>query len=283
MTHEQKKQVREALIRYVGTYQSQAEAAATLDAVSPSTISQITDHNWEMLSDGIWYNVARQVGFYCGTWQAADTSAHLLLRILFNDAQHYGMAYGIAIGHGMGKTFTAAKYARENANVVYVTGSDTYNRKTFLKAMLSAAGHEADGTAPAMLRQLVSVIMEKEQPLLVIDDAHKLKDRVLLLLVLLANSVAGAAGIIMMGDATMRMRIIEGMRLQRPGFDEIYKTIGRRFITLNYLSTGDVPAVCRANGIHDEDTIDYITDMSNNSLHTATSLIVQHAQQSMAA
>jgi len=283
MTHEQKKQVREALIRYIGSYQSQAEAIATLDVVSPSTIAQIKDHNWELLSDRIWYNVARQVGFYCGTWQAADTSAHLLLRILFNDAQHYGMAYGIAIGHGMGKTFTAAKYARENSNVIYLTGSDSYNRKSFLKALLCTAGQDADGTAPAMLAQLVALIKEKEQPLLVIDDAHKLKDRVLLLLVLLANSVAGTAGIIMMGDASLRMRIVEGMRMQRPGFDEIYKTIGRRFITLNYLSTGDVPAVCRANGIHDEDTINYITDMSNNCLHTATSLIVQHTQQSMAA
>lgn len=283
MTHEQKKQVREALIRYTGNYTSVTEAAATLDAVSASTISLIKEHNWEQLSDRIWYNVARQVGFYCGEWQAADTSAHLLLRILMGDAQRYGMAYGIAIGNGMGKTFTAARYAHENSNVVYVTGSDGYNRKSFLTTLLWAAGHEADGTAPAMLRQLISVIKEKEQPLLIVDDAHKLKDRVLLLLVLLANSVAGTAGIIMMGDASLRMRIIEGMRLKRPGFDEIYKTIGRRFIALQYLSPGDVAAVCRANGIHDEDVISYIAETSNNSLHTATSLIITQAQQRMAA
>lgn len=283
MTHEQKRQVKDALVRYMSNFNSQTDAAQSLEGISPSTLSQIKGHNWELLSDRIWHHAARQVGFYCGEWKAADTSAYLLMRILFSDAQHYAMAYGIAIGSGLGKTFTAAHYTRENDNVIYVAGNALHNRKSFLKAMLYAAGENAESTAPEMLKQLTTLIEAKEQTLLVIDDAQNLKDRVLLLVVLLANRLAGKAGIVIMGDNNLRARIIDGVRLKKPGFDEIYKTIGRRFITLGYLAPGDVATVCRANGLHDEDTITYISEACNNNLHTATCLITEQLQQSIAA
>jgi hypothetical protein len=80
----------------------------------------VKNHNWELLSDRLWHHVARQVGFYCGDWNAADTSAYLLLRILFSDAQHYAMTYGIAIGEGLGKTLLLrAMRARMNQRIIY--------------------------------------------------------------------------------------------------------------------------------------------------------------------
>lgn len=283
MTLEQKRQIREALVRYMENYNTPADAAATLSDISLSTISLISNHNWELLSDRLWHHVARQVGFYCGEWQAADTSAHLLLRILFADAQHYAMTYGIAMSHGLGKTFTALHYTRQHENVVYVAGTGAHNRRSFLQALLAAAGKSPEAATTGMLQQLLGTIKEMNQPVLVIDDAHKLKDRVLLLVVLLANSLAGNAGVIIMGDDSLRMRIIDGVRLKKAGYSDIYKIIGRRFISLSSLSPADVATVCRANGLHDEDVIDYITQSSNNNLHTATSLIVAHTQQSIAA
>src|SRR6185437_13725271 len=107
MTNEQKRQVRDALIRYTSNFDTQTHASESLQGISSSTISQVKNNNWELLSERLWHHIARQVGFYCGEWQPADTSAYLLLRILFSDAQHYAMAYGIAIGTGMGKTFAA--------------------------------------------------------------------------------------------------------------------------------------------------------------------------------
>jgi type II secretory pathway predicted ATPase ExeA len=134
-----------------------------------------------------------------------------------------------------------------------------------------------------MLQQLTAIIATKDEPLLIIDDAHLLKDRVLHLVVLLANSVYGSAGIVIMGDTALRMRIIEGVRTKKPGFEDIYQTIGRRFITMDTLAPTDIPAICRANGIHDDDMIAYICRESSGNLHTATCLIQQHVPQRMAA
>jgi hypothetical protein len=244
---------------------------------------QRRNNNWQLLSDRLWHHVARQVGFYCYDWQPADTSVNLLLRILFSDAQHYSMTYGIAIGEGLGKTFAASHYMRTNSNAYYVGGSDEYNRKSFMTALMNAAGMEAKGSVPELMQQFIEHITEKEEPVLVFDDAHKLKDRVLHLIVLLANNLAGKAGIIIMGGETLRTRIMEGVRLKKVGFDEIYKSIGRRFITLGSLGPKDVELVCRANGIYDDELIHYISDNCSNNLHIAAQLMSQYPEMKMAA
>jgi hypothetical protein len=283
MTNEQKAQVRDALLRFAANYASQAEAAAQLKGVSATTISQVKNNNWELMSESMWHNIARQVGFYCGEWQAADTSAYLLLRILLGDAQHYNMTYGIAIAPGLGKTFTAGRYIREHDETFYVAGNSAFNRRSFMTHLMEASGLEAKGNLPEMMQRFAFYVTSKEEPLLIIDDAHKLKDRVLHLLVILVNSLAGNAGVIIMGNDQLRMRIVEGLRLQRPGYDEIYKSIGRRFITLGSAGPKDVDLVCRANGIYDDDVIAHIREESSNNLHTATFLIQQHIQRCIAA
>jgi hypothetical protein len=283
MTNEQKRQVKEALIRYVANFETQVLAADSLQGISTSTISQVKNNNWELLSERLWHHIARQVGFYCGEWQPADTGAYLLLRILFSDAQHYAMAYGIAINSGLGKTFTAGHYTRENDNTIYIAGNAEYNRKSFITALLNAAGQEAKGTVPDMMKRFSDHLITKEEPLLILDDAHKLKDRVLHMAVILANSITGGAGIVIMGGAELRTRIMDGVRLKKVGYDDIYKTIGRRFITLGMIGPKDVELVAHANGLYDEDIITHINTECDNNLHTAARMIQEYTQMNMAA
>jgi hypothetical protein len=282
MTNEQKRQVKDALVRYVSQYENQTKAAESLKGISSSTISQVKNSNWELLSDRLWHHIARQVGFYSGEWEPADTSAYMLLRILLSDAQHYGMTYGISIGDGLGKTFTAHHYTRENDNTWYVACNGEFNRKSFITRLMTIAGMEAKGSVPELMQQFVNYAQDKEEPLLILDDAHKLKDRVLHMVVLLANSLAGKAGIVIMGGDELRTRIIEGVRLKKIGFDEIYKSIGRRFITLCSLGPKDVELVCRANGLYDEEMISIINGECDN-LHEATEMITRHMGMDMAA
>ncbi len=275
--------MRDALVRFVNKFDTQARAAENLEGISTSTISQVRNNHWELLSDRLWYHIARQVGFFTGEWQAADTSSYLLLRILFSDAQHYGMTYGIAIGKGLGKTFTAARYAQENSNTYYIESNEQMNRKSFMTLLMKEANMSYRSGVPEMMQYFADNIEQKEEPLLIIDDAHKLKDRVLHLLVLLSNSLAGKAGMIMMGDDTLRTRIIDGVRLKKVGYDEIYKSIGRRFITLNSPGPRDVELVCNANGLYHEDVVAAVKEECNNDLHAATTLIQMHNHVRMAA
>lgn len=283
MKQEQKNLIRKAVVRYVGNYNTVTEAAQSMKNVTAIEIMQIINNNRNAINDRQWQQIARQLNMHVTDWKTADTSASLLLRILMGDAQRYAMNYGVSMAGGMGKTYAAEMYNRCNDNVVYVTGSEAHNRKTFVTEMLASAGGEANGTAPEMLRHLTELMLQKDEPLLIIDDAHLLKDRVLHMVVMLANNLMGKAGIMLMGNEELRPRIIEGVRTGRLGYEEIYQTIGRRFVTLSYLAPSDVAAVCRANGVYDEETIAHISSNCDNCLHTATYLIQQCMEQRIAA
>lgn len=283
MTNEQKRQVKDALARYVAGFPSQALAADSLQGISASTISQVKNHNWELLSDRLWLLIARQVGFYCGQWQDADTSPYLLLRILFGDAQHYTMSYGVAMPTGLGKTFAARRYTQLHAGAYTLAARADHTRKSFLSALLTTIGCQPLGTVPQMIASVTTHLATADEPLLIIDDTHLLKDRVLHMLVLLANSLAGQAGIVLLGNDTLRTRIIDGVRLKKPGYDEIYRTIGRRFITLGALGPNDVGLVCQANGLTDEQTISQLTASCQGSLHPLPALLQQITEHKMAA
>ncbi len=283
MTNEQKRQVKDALLRYLNNFETQTQAANSLQGISSSTISQVKNNNWELLSERLWHHIARQVGFYSGEWQPADTGAYLLLRILFSDAQHYAMAYGIAIGSGLGKSFTATHYIRENDNCSYIVCNERFNRKSFLSALLSLDALTPGDTVAEMMDQFTGHISQKEEALLILDDAHKLKDRVLQLVILMANSLMGKVGIVILGSEMLRTRLLDGVRLKKVGYDDIYKSIGRRFITLGTLGPKDVDLVARANGLFDEEAIHQVRENCGNDLHKATLLISQYTEMNIAA
>ena len=283
MTHEQKLQVKDALMRYVDRFDSHILAAKSLVGVSGGAISHIKHNNWDLLNEQVWQVVARQVGFYCGDWAAADTSTHMLLRILLSDAQLYGMTYGAAIGNGLGKTFAATRYMRQHEQVCYIACKPGHNRMQFTTDLLRAAGISAEGTVPELIQAFITAITAKDQPLLIIDDAHLLKDRVLHLVVALSNALTGRAGILLMGNEELPQQIAEGARGRKAGYLTLFNTFGRRFITLTRPSPRDAELICRANGITDDYQIAGIAAQCTSGFKHISSLVAQSRPMDIAA
>jgi len=280
MIHQQKLQIRDALLRYISNFSSEAQAAKNLEGLSASTITKIKNYNWESLNDEQWQALARQVGFYCGEWQAANTSTYTLLRILFSDAKHYTMVYGIAISAGLGKTFSAKMYCRENTNTCYIAGSELHNRKAFITELLKNFTNETKEKVPEMMQQLCDHLAIQDEPLLIIDDAHKLKDRVLHFVISLTDCLSGLCGMVIMGNEELRDRILKGVKENTEGFETIYKTIGRSFISLAQMGPNDVKLICQANNVKDENRISYIKEQCKNNLRPIAQLVQEIAMQS---
>jgi len=274
MTQEQKEQIRDALTRYSSRFPTQLAASHSLQGISPTIISQVKNNKWKVVNERMWQLIARQVGFYCGNeWQQADTGCYLLLRILFGDAQRYAMAYGVAIQTGLGKTFTSKRYARENEYAHYISCDEYLNRKDFISKLLQELGTKPSGTADKMLEEIISTLETQEEPLLIIDDAHKLKDRVLHFVITLYKRLINHCGIVILGNDELRNRVVEGARMNKELYGEIYNTIGRRFVTLGQAGPRDIELICRANAINNDATIAEIKDCSKGNLHYATELI----------
>ena len=275
MTTEQKTQVKEALMRYVAGFQTQSLAAASLQGVSPAVISLIKRDCWDTISQRTWQHVARQVGFFCGTWNSADTSASLLLHILFGDALRYHTAYGVAIASGVGKSFPAKQYARNNKGVIYFPCLATHNRRTFMNGLMMSAGLKSMPAISDMVNTFTVAASAADHTLLILDDAHLLKDRVLQLVITLANSLQGIAGFVFMGNMSWSQRIAAGIAEERTGYERIYNSFGRRFVTLASLSPRDIALVCHANHVTDSNTIETLSTACNGNLHNLTALIKQ--------
>ena len=283
MTNEQKQQVKNALVRYAIGYPTQADAASSLSGISATTISLVKNNKWDLVSNQMWHTIARQVGYYSPTWRTADTSTYLLLHVLLGDAQNYAMHYGIAIAKGLGKTFTAARYKQEHENVCYLACHSNFTRRAFITALLATEGLTAKGSVEEMIKTFTDHIADKPLPLLLLDDADQLKDGVIHLVVSITNHLAGLAGVVLLGGKALRPRIIDGARLKKAGFDAIYQSIGKRFITLNELGNNDIELVCNANGVHDKDLVQYIQTESKGNLHNTTRLIEQTCTENKAA
>jgi len=283
MTIQQKTQVRDALVRYIAGFDTQALAAASLQGISPSLVSQVKTNNWSMISDHLWQQLARQVGFYCGDWKPADTSSYVLLNILFNDAQHFGMTYGIIMGRGVGKTFAAANYLKKHEQVLYVSCAETWTCRDLLMALGEATGTKARGTLPELARTLTEYLASQDVPVLIIDDAQRLKDRVFHLMLKLANSLHGIAGIALMGTETLRERITGGRQLGKPGYNAFFNAMGRRFVTVPKLGLRDIALICNANGMDDPGLIHMIAEECGGDLHAAPQLLHKYNVMKIAA
>jgi hypothetical protein len=137
--------------------------------------------------------------------QAANKeSVNKLLNILFSDAQHYAMTYGVSVAHGQGKTFSAMHYAKSDKNVNHVFCNETITA-----------------------RQLRSTVKGRgKSRLFIFDDAQKLSDSCLYEV----TKHVGRFGIVLLGNMDLRQRIIDGCKEGKPHYDDILNAVGKRFI-----------------------------------------------------
>ena len=61
--------------------------------------------------------------------------------------------------------------------------------------------------------------------------------------------------------------------MQKDMYEEVYNTIGRRFVTLGQCGPRDVELVCKANGIDDTILITSIKENAKGNLHLIKKLV----------
>ncbi len=145
---------------------------------------------------------------------------------------------------------------------------------TEMLAQLSIAS--AGYTVSEMMSDIISTIKKRENPIIILDEADKLSDQVLYFFISLYNHLEDDCGIILCATNYLEKRINKGVAANRKGYKEIFSRIGRKFIPIDQVNGDDVEAVCRANGVTDEDTIDKIIDNCDYDLRRVRRLV--HAE-----
>ncbi len=267
ITIEQKHSISSKLQEYCERKGSQSKAANTLKGVSSAVISQIINANWDLISDEMWMSIAAQIGWSQNQWVTVKTRDFKFITNFLKDAQDHCNVFALIGEAGSGKTHTCRKYSEDNKNAFMLCCNEYWNKKFFLFELLSAMGRDAGGlTVAEMMEEAVRSLKKLRHPLLIMDEADKLKDEVLYFFITLYNQLEDHCGIIMIATDHLEKRINRGVKLNKKGYKEIYSRIGRRPIRLHGVASSDVVQICTENGIADRNDIKKIIEGCENDL-----------------
>jgi transcriptional regulator with XRE-family HTH domain len=175
----------------------------------------------------------------------------------FEDAKQESMWFAIANKAGSGKTGTLEDlFNNDITGSVFFIQAENWTERQFLIHL----GHKTVGASNLKgkyisndeLRQKIADFfneMQNDKPVLLIDEADKLKPMALGSLIPLFNKTEDRLGLIMSGTENLEKDITAGVRCNKKGYDELESRIGRTFMHLNGATKTEIAAICEANGV----------------------------------
>lgn len=279
MNNTEKQQIADRLAEYCARYESQNKAANSLKGVSAATISQMLNHNWDLIKDEMWRNVATQIGHTNSQWAVVETRDFRIMNMLLADARDNSNVFAVTGDAGTGKSFALRQFTDENKRVYLLSCNEFWNRKMFLQELLAAMGKDYSGyTVGEMMFEVVRGLKTQDSPLIILDEADKLSDQVLYFFITLYNQLEDHCGIMLVATSHLEKRIKRGIKLNKKGYTEIFSRIGRKFIELKGVGSMDVKAICATNGITEANVIKEIFKDSEGDLRRVKRLIHAHKQ-----
>jgi hypothetical protein len=242
---------------------SQSETARRL-GVSASLVNNIvngrdkTDAKLK-ISEDLW----RKIAAFCGVsgWNTADTRDYKRITVLCGKCQRDSSSRAISFAPGSGKSYALKSYAGSHNNVYYIECDEYWSKKDFLRELRLQMGLiEAGLSITEMVSSIIEYLNRTEMPLVIIDEADKLKDPVLNFFKTLYNKTT--CGFVLCGAPYFQKRIMKGVRLQKQSYQQIYSRLGGEFFAMKGLNSDDIRKVCVANGISDDNDISMIANSS---------------------
>jgi type II secretory pathway predicted ATPase ExeA len=239
-------------------------------AVATITNNILNEERWPLVKDGMWVKVSKGLGFELKQtgWQVAETSNYIMMQSILNMAQSEAMWLAVSEKAGSGKTTGIKAFAADDdTKSVFVIQCQEWARKRFLLELARVLGlsFPANTLNETLSNGVVMALRKRAaegQPILIIDEADKLKPSAIRWLIHLYNQVEDEVGCVICGTEHLEKEIKKGVRLAWKGYDELDSRLGRRFVHLQGLTDGDVEKVAVANGLTDKEAIKRVWDNS---------------------
>ena len=258
MTNLQKNEIIQLIEQEKQRLTSYASVATKCD-VSKATISQMVNGNHELIKNEMWMKVGTALGFNNSEWQIAETIGYKKVSNICNDAKNEALFMVVSDNAGIGKSASLENYYKINSeNNVFYMECREWAKREFLAELCKTLGIEA-GKYYIHVDKLGAKVAEffsqrsNKKPLLIVDEADKLKDSALRWFIHLYNENEDKMGCIISGTDHLEKRIRDGVRLKRLGFDELESRFGRTYIHLLGATKNDTQMICSANGITDKE------------------------------
>lgn len=280
----QKSEIQKLLVDFCDTMGSQSAASKRLEDVSEATVSQMLKGNWQNISDAMWRNVGKQVGWtHRKAQQFVETLNAQTLLLYFETAKEEGETFAITASAGSGKTFVGQHYAKvmRGKNVYHLECAEYLNRRYFLIELMKIMGLSAAGmNIYEMMEEIISTLRTQDHPLIILDEVDKLKPEVLLFFITLYNKLHGLCGFVWTSTSAIVSKVERGVRANKIGYNEIFSRIGRRFITLPGLNKKETEAICANYDITNPEEVSAIWNESEGDIRRVDRNYVKNKMKS---
>jgi hypothetical protein len=188
---------------------------------------------YQVISEGQWITLARvaQVDLRGQSkWVTASTPVYKTITAQLKKCQEKSMSAVYCDDAGIGKTYAAKQYARENKAVAYVDCSQVKSKQRLVRQIAREFGVEHTGRYSDVYGDLCSYVTSvAHTPLIILDEAGDLDYNAFLELKALWNAMEGACGWYMMGADGLKAKINRAIEHKRVGFTEIFSRYGKRY------------------------------------------------------
>jgi type II secretory pathway predicted ATPase ExeA len=164
------------------------------------------------------------------------------------------MWFPISNKAGSGKTETMQDiFNRDKTGTIVLIQAEEWTARQFLLKIIEKTTGAVKGYHS--ISQLTDLVvsyfngLSLQHPVLMIDEADKLKPSALRVLIPIYNRTEHRLGAMIAGTENLEKELKKGVELKRKGYDELDSRLGRSFIHLKGASEADVNAICAANGI----------------------------------
>lgn len=268
-----KQLIKQKVADKIATLQISANIASKQIGISGATLNNVINETWltkpELSpSDGMWRKLAIWAGMRDG-WNTAVTNSYKRIFALCNKCQKEQISRPISSVPGSGKSHPLKEYAQSYPNVYYIECEEYYTKKVFLNMLrqkmgLIDTGYETGMSIHEMVTEIIDHLNSLANPLVIIDEADKLKDGVINFFKTFYNKTN--AGYVLSGAPYFQKRILKGVRLQKQSYQEIFSRLGGEFLSLGEIDKDSIEQICEANGLTSSEDKNIVWNKSNNDL-----------------
>lgn len=267
MTDEFKKGICSALNSALQERALSRNKAAAQAGVSPATLSQALNANWAHISDAMWKKMATWAGVEMAEtkWGIFETPNFTMLTEMAAFVKRESLCRAVAGFAGAGKTTALKYFSRNNPNVYYVGADSYFSQSYFVLTIRKALGLPLENEPLAgTLERIIGYLNAVKRPLLIIDEADKLKDSCLQFIKSIYDGTEGHCGILLAGVDHLRNRLSKGAEKHKMGYDELYSRLGRKLEPCARPDKATITTICAQMGITDKGTINAIADKAQD-------------------
>jgi DNA transposition AAA+ family ATPase len=195
-------------------------------------------------------------------WNLVETSGYHTISKVCKTVMYTKEMVGITGKPGAGKTTALKVFCANNKDAIYIRAKKSMRPKRFFEQLLKVMGVNYSGTIYDMIERIATEWNEKSASLIVIDEAGKIDQTMMMYLHDLRDETEETTGIVLTGVEYFKTNLKKAVDKQKQGMPEFYSRISRWYI-LGEPTRPEIEAICKGNGLIDSTIIKKIQQFKN--------------------